>query len=169
MANIQTLFGERIIKGARFSKDKKHRFALWRIWDEAKPVVMFIGLNPSKADGNADDPTIQSVERLSRFNGFGGFFMMNCFSFISTNPKHLVATQETYEQKLNDRFLILISAKCKEIVFAWGSFKIVRLFGRPSELAKMFPIAKCICKNNDGSPGHPLFKKEETKFINYDI
>ena len=42
------LFGEKEeINGAEFSEGRKYRYALWRIWDSSKPLVMFIGLNPS--------------------------------------------------------------------------------------------------------------------------
>lgn len=59
--------------GADFSNDRKYRYALWRIWDRTKPLVMFIGLNPSTANETENDPTIKSVGRISKNNGYGGF------------------------------------------------------------------------------------------------
>ena len=44
--------------GALFSRDKKYRYALWRVWDFDSPSVMFIGLNPSTANEKVNDPTI---------------------------------------------------------------------------------------------------------------
>ena len=46
-------------KGAKLSDDKLYRYSLWRIWDDKKPYVLFIGLNPSTADETEDDPTIR--------------------------------------------------------------------------------------------------------------
>ena len=77
-------------KGATFSIDRKHRYSLWRIWDAELPFVMFIGLNPSTANEDENDATIRSVERISKSNGYGGFYMMNCFAYISTDPKLLM-------------------------------------------------------------------------------
>ena len=37
-------------KSAILSADRKYRYVLTRIWDETKPTVVFIGLNPSTAD-----------------------------------------------------------------------------------------------------------------------
>ena len=37
-------------KDAILSEDRKFRYILSRVWDEAKPTVLFIGLNPSTAD-----------------------------------------------------------------------------------------------------------------------
>lgn len=36
-------------KGAIFSLDGKYRYILWRAWSPSKPVLAYIGLNPSKA------------------------------------------------------------------------------------------------------------------------
>lgn len=150
--------------GAHFSKCRKYRYALWRIWDESKPLVMFIGLNPSTANETEVDPTIESVIRLSKFNGFGGVYMMNCWSYVSTDPKQLT---DLLDKDINFEWLIKIRQKCKDVVFAWGNFSIVRNHSRDVELAKIFPASKCIVKNKNGSPGHPLYKKGTIKFIDY--
>ncbi len=150
--------------GATFSECGKHRYALWRIWDTSKPLVMFIGLNPSTANASTNDPTIQSVIRLSKFNGYGGFYMMNCWSYISTDPKKL---NDLTGKDLNFHWLQLISSKCKDVVFAWGNFKIVKDHKRDIDLTAMFPKALCINRNANGSPGHPLFKKGTITFTNW--
>lgn len=155
---------EAVERGAEFSECGKHRYALWRIWDRSKPLAMFIGLNPSTANADSDDPTIQSVTRLSRFNGYGGFYMMNCWSYIATEPKDLDTCAGNIE---NAEWLGQISNKCKDVIFAWGNFKIVIDHRRDRILSGMFPNAKCIGQNKNGSPSHPLFKKGTTIFIEY--
>lgn len=42
-------------KGADISADGLYRYALWWIWEPLKPLVMFIGLNLSRADATRDD------------------------------------------------------------------------------------------------------------------
>lgn len=140
--------------GAVFTADKKQRLSLWRIWDTSKPLVMFIGLNPSTANEFTDDPTIQSVERISRFNGYGGFYMQNCWTYISTDPKFLV-WQDTMSSDIS---LLSIRKKCKDVVFAWGNFKIVKDLKRDLDMYRMFPEALCIRQNKNGSPVHPLYQ-----------
>src|SRR6188472_3585079 len=86
----KTLFDiAEVIKGAEFSECGKHRYALWRIWDDQKPLVMFIGLNPSTATADKDDATIRRVKAIAAALGYGGVYMCNCFSYISTNPDML--------------------------------------------------------------------------------
>lgn len=74
---------------AFFSSDRKHRIWLCRIWDSTKPRIMFIGLNPSTANETSNDPTIRRVKSMANSWGYGGVYMMNLFTFISTDPKKL--------------------------------------------------------------------------------
>lgn len=157
-------FSER--NGAEFSECRKYRYALWRIWDEKLPLVMFVGLNPSTANETEVDNTIKSVIRISKSNGFGGFYMMNCFPYVSTDPDQL---RDFGNTALNDHWLYQIGAICKEIIFAWGAFKVVKDLGRDIELAGMFPTAKALEILKDGSPKHPLYCKGSTLFVNFNL
>ena len=142
--------------GADFSQDGKHRYRLWRIWDANKPLVMFIGLNPSTANESDNDPTIKSVIRIAKHNGYGGVYMMNCWTYISTDPDKLKASKANLEW--NDNLITVTASLCKDVVFAWGNFQIVKVLGRDKELTKMFRNALCIKQNKNGSPVHPLYQ-----------
>ncbi|MEY3303023.1 MAG: hypothetical protein RLZZ139_1396, partial [Cyanobacteriota bacterium] len=43
-------------KGAVIDKTGLYRYSLWREWDIDKSKIVFIMLNPSKADASIDDP-----------------------------------------------------------------------------------------------------------------
>lgn len=151
--------------GAEFSQCRKYRYALWRIWDRTKPLVMFIGLNPSTANEVDSDPTIRSVGRIAKANGFGGFYMMNCFPYVSTDPNELRDHGNTAE---NDQWLRKVFAMGAHwVVFAWGAFPVVRELGRDRELAAMFPDAMALHMNKNGTPKHPLYCKSDTAFVPY--
>lgn len=147
--------------GATFSECRKYRYCLWRIWDRSKPMVMFIGLNPSSANEIDSDPTINSVGRISKFNGYGGFFMMNCFAQVSTDPDQLT----DIDYQLNDEWLKAVGQLCKDVVFAWGAFDVVKDTGRDKQLSELFPNAMCLLINKLGSPKHPLYAKGCTPLI----
>ena len=158
-------------KGAEFSEDRKYRYALWRIWDKTKPLVMFIGLNPSTANEDDNDPTIRSVERISKHNRFGGFYMMNCFPLVSTNPGVLHAFYDTpfhdIEDSENMRWLLDIKTKCSTVVFAWGNFDVAK--ERAKSISSYFKDAKALHINKNGSPKHPLYCKSETVFVDWKL
>lgn len=153
--------------GAAFSDCRKYRYALWRIWDTTKPYIMFIGLNPSTANEAQNDATIRRVISFAHQWGYGGVYMMNCFPFVSTNPTDLIAIAASPEQYLNNSWLVEMKYKCSDVVFAWGNFDVVKQLGRDKELSAMFPNAKALIKNKDGSPRHPLYVAKSTSLIIY--
>ena len=75
--------------GAVFSDCRKYRYALWRMWDENKPLVMIIGLNPSTADETGNDPTITRCISFARSWGYGAVCVTNLFGFRATAPSQL--------------------------------------------------------------------------------
>ena len=81
-------------KGAILSTDRKYRYVLTRIWDETKPTVVFIGLNPSIADEEKDDQTIRKCIGYSKRWGNGKLIMVNLFAFRSTGPSLLKRVED---------------------------------------------------------------------------
>ncbi len=150
--------------GAKFSECGKHRLLLWRIWDDSKPLVMFIGLNPSTANATSDDPTIRRIKTIAANLGFGGIYMTNLFTFISTDPKQLDI--ENGNTPDSDWYLQTTAYQANDnIVCAWGNFKVM---GRDIEVRDMFPFAKALHINNNGSPKHPLYVRSDKQLVNYD-
>ena len=72
---------------ANFSKDRTYRYRLSRTWDESKPSVLFIGLNPSTADEKTNDPTIRRLIGFARRWGFGSMYVCNLFAFRTVHFK----------------------------------------------------------------------------------
>lgn len=150
-----------MIAGAEFSSDRKYRYALWRVWDRSKPLVMFIGLNPSTANEIDPDPTITRVMNFARDWGYGGFYMMNLFGIVSSKPAIPLTDPDPLGD--NDQWLWKIAGQCERIVFAWGVFKQAR--ARAEEIKKRFPGAYCLKKTKEGHPWHPLYVAANTQII----
>jgi hypothetical protein len=146
------------MKGASFSICRTYRYALWRKWDAAKPMVMFIGLNPSTANEASDDPTIRRVISFAKTWGYGGVYMLNLFAIVSPYPEVLITASNPLGN--NDAYLSEFGSISKDIVFAWGSFKEAK--DRANKVSAMFPNAKALHVNKDGSPKHPLYVKGDT-------
>lgn len=139
--------------GAAFSADRKYRYCLHRIWDADRPRVMFIGLNPSTAAENKNDPTIRRVIRFARDWGYGGVYMMNLFALVSPYPVDLLVSPDPVGE--NDIWLRRHKELVGEVVFAWGSFS--EGAARALVVIDMFPGAKCLQMNKNGAPRHPLY------------
>lgn len=162
IAGVKDLFqGE---SNAVFSEDRKYRYALWRVWDINKPKIMFIGLNPSTASENMDDPTIRRVKGFAKSWGYGGVYMMNLFAIVSSDPK-ILRTNGVDLLGDNNVWLTTIGGMCRDILFAWGNFKEAE--ERAKEVCKMFPEAICLGFNKGGTPKHPLYVNADTKQVKY--
>jgi len=144
--------------GALFSEDRKYRHMLMRMWDFDKPKVAFIGLNPSTANETETDPTITNAIKIAHNNDYGGLYMLNLFSLISSNPKALDNHHEVFGYVFDEYV-----KECKDVVFAWGNFKQARQ--RDFIFINRYPQALCIVHNKNGSPKHPLYCKSNSKLI----
>lgn len=150
--------------GADFGEGNKYRYALWRIWDESKPMVMFIGLNPSTANAITDDPTIRRIKSFAAKNNYGGVFMMNLFPYVTAYPSELIEC--TLEQMSKNRIRIEeLRERCEDVIFAWGNFKEAERVCK--DMKSSFPDALCLQKNKNGSPKHPLYVRSDIKPIKF--
>ena len=147
---------------AAFSPDRKYRYALWRIWDDRKPVCMFIGLNPSTANENTNDPTIRRCMSFAGCWGFGGLCMTNLFAYVSTNPPDLRSLDSIGPE--NDSWLVYLAAHSGIIVACWGHWDI---FGRSGAVMSLIPKLYCLGTTKQGRPRHPLYLSRETKPTEY--
>jgi hypothetical protein len=150
--------------GALFSPCRKYRYKLWRVWDNTKPMITFIGLNPSTANETSDDPTIRRVITFAKTWGYGGVNMMNLFAWVSPHPQDLKTVEDPLGD--NDKLLKAVAEQSAAIVFAWGTFKEAQ--GRGKDVKRMFPDALALGINADGSPKHPLYIKGDTLPIKYE-
>lgn len=146
------------VSGAEFSECRTYRYGLWRLWDKDKPFIMFIGLNPSTASEYLDDPTIRRVKRFASDWGYGGVYMCNLFGFVTQYPQELKTCADPLGD--NDRWLLSYKEICKDVLFAWGSFKESK--ERGLKVMSMFTNAVCLGINKDGSPKHPLYVSAKT-------
>jgi hypothetical protein len=158
-------------RGATFSDCGKYRYILWRKWDASKPMALCIGLNPSTANKDTPDPTITRVIGLLKRAGYGGFYMMNLFGFITAYPKELKKCPDPIGE--NNQWLEKIAPLCKDVIFCWGGFNILSMIERFSERVQLmidkFPDALCFgyCVSM-GNPRHPLMLPKATPLIKFE-
>src|SRR5947209_5519102 len=107
--------------GAEFSPCRKYRYKLWRIWDDSLPKAMCIGLNPSTANEGKNDQTINYLRMMLSNLGYGGFYMMNLFAWISSKPQDLLTCSDPIGE--NEDKLKEVEAICEDVIVCWGAFK----------------------------------------------
>lgn len=144
-----------------------HRYALWRNWENKKSKVLFIGLNPSRADEIFNDPTITRCINFAKAWGFGGMYFANLFSFRTPYPKILVQSLQNSQahNTLTDYWLKQLISSSEKIICCWGSWKFTG--DRSQQVLDFIKDPYCLGVNKNGSPKHPLYLLDSTKPIQY--
>ncbi len=143
-----------LFSDAFFSKDRKHRYALWRVWNNKLPKVLFIGLNPSTADEVKDDPTIRRCINYAKDWGYGGYIMGNIFAYRSTDPKNLKITNDPIGID-NNSWLIKLHSEASLTIGAWGNHG--KYLDRGEEVSNLIDNLYCLRITKEGHPSHPLY------------
>ena len=74
---------------ASISADGCFRWWLTRRWRHGGRVLIFLGLNPSRADAERDDPTLRRLIGFAGDWGYDALVVVNLFARISASPSVL--------------------------------------------------------------------------------
>lgn len=155
-------------KDAVLSTSGVHRYMLSREWnaeDECLPTgraIFFIGLNPSTADAEYDDPTIRREVDFARMWGYEKLLKGNLFAFRATDPNKLLEVRlDVRCGHRNNEFLFRAMREADTIVAAWGAHPLSR--DRGDAIVALVPPGKpvfCLGTTKEGYPRHPLYVKK---------
>jgi len=148
--------------GAIFSDDGQYRYALWRVWSQTRPPLMFVGLNPSTANGTANDPTITRLMGRADQEGFGAILAGNLYALVSSAPGVLLQGGDVVGPE-TDSYLRQMIDMAGQVLCAWGSFPAVK--NRAPAVLSIVPAPYCLGVNKDGHPKHPLYISYSTKMV----
>ncbi len=168
------IYRKTTIRSAQFSECYRYRYGLLVQWDDYKPIMVWCMLNPSTADEDKNDPTIERCERRARKAGYGGIYILNIFAFRATDPKDMKVASDP-QGYYNDLTIVsVIQTYCDlnttkqniNVHCGWGTHGSYR--GRGKEvlgiIKQMGAIPVCLTQNANGSPKHPLYCSYELNF-----
>lgn len=146
------------IAGCVLSECGAYRYALWRIWNQAKPFWMWILLNPSKATEELDDPTIARCVVRAQRGGAGGLVVVNAGAIRETDAGKACRAADPIGPANSDWIRALAPA-CQLHIAGWGP--LASRFGGDRLAVALFrglglPL-HALKLNKDGSPAHPLY------------
>lgn len=166
-------------KKAVISECKKYRYSLSRVWDQEKPKVMFVMLNPSTADAYNDDPTIRRCIGFAKAWGYGGLIVCNLLAFRATNPKELLNQGDMFDVVGPDNIWHLRknSDEADKIICAWGNGDILKKVFKGSTTRYFTDTFLGFALNrlhfldisNKGIPKHPLYLPKDLKPIKFSL
>lgn len=154
--------------GCVLSACETFRYVLWRIWDDSKPLWMFVLLNPSTANHEQDDPTITRQMRRARDAGAGGIVVVNTGAIRETNSDLAVSAKDPMGPH-NVFWIKEMIPKCEKHIAGWGpkasKFKgdvLVKSIFRDAGV----PLY-ALHVNKDGSPKHPLYIAYDAPLVEF--
>src|SRR5688500_18610760 len=140
------------------------RYTLGRQLSDGHRRVLFVGLNPSTADARQDDPTIRRCVGFARDWGFSYLYMGNVYAYRSTDPKALATVEDPIGPK-NFHTLKLFIDQAELVVAAWGKTALTNEASVIAQYILDLPKTKCLGKNSDGTPKHPLYLRASTPLM----
>ncbi len=143
---------------AVFSECRRYRYQLREIWDTTKPVVLWVLMNPSVADVDFSDPTLDKTGKFSRSWGFGGQLVANAHAYRATDKNRLLDVADPVGPE-NDQTILDMAVEAKSVVLAYGQPPMrLRQRGRDVEtLLRRHPRLCHLKLAKDGTPVHPLY------------
>lgn len=150
-----------------FDETRKHRLKLSCTWDGAKEKCLFIMLNPSTADLQRCDMTLNRCFSFAKAEGFGGINVVNLHSYRAVSPKELrkAAIQSLPE---NNEIVEEAMTEATKIIIAWGSNATYKEYKWVLDYANQIgkPLY-CYGKTANGSPRHVLYLRNDSKIAAY--
>lgn len=152
--------------GAILDSQRRHRFLLWRFWDD-RPRVLFVGLNPSTANEAEDDPTVRRLCGFAQSWGYGGLYVCNVFSQITPNPRELLP--KTAVHPADTHALQMVVELSALSICGWGDGieKAVYGIARSNTVRGYLNSPMCFGLTSKGNPKHPLYLPKNANLEKY--
>ncbi|MET7713724.1 DUF1643 domain-containing protein [Streptomyces sp. NPDC005407] len=154
---------------AVFDQSRTYRYLLTRIWDPARPIAVWVMLNPSTADAMTDDATIRRCTTFARDRwGRGGIAVVNLFALRSKDPS-LLRTHPDPVGPHNASFVQHVVRQSDLVVAAWGGPGVMG--GRGNAMARAMRDAgvglKAFGFTLSKQPLHPLYLPGGAQLVDY--
>lgn len=142
-------------RAAEFSPCGSYRYVLSRTWNDTKERLVFIGLNPSTADAQKEDPTIRKCLHFAHQEGFGGFDILNIYAYRTPYPQELFKAADPIGPE-NAVFLNTYMKRAQKVALMWG--QAAHQHQMVQHFLQSYPGPwYCFGENKDGSPRHVLY------------
>lgn len=144
-----------------------YRYTLWRTWEQDRPRILFILLNPSRADAQLDDPTLRRCIGFARAYGYGSVELVNTFAYRATSPRVLTQVADPVGPE-NDQHISQAAGRAQRIVVAWGALGC--LLGRDQAVLSLLEApAWCLGLTASNAPRHPLYMRRDAPLVPYPV
>jgi hypothetical protein len=149
------------------SEDRVYRHILWRVSPPDKTYACFILLNPSDADETLDDPTVRRCVGFTQFWGYDSTCIVNLHDFRTPDPQTLRTTSLLTSSSKNDEWIRKAAEGACVVIAGWGNHGDFQGRGAAVKALLQDFSLKCLGKNKDGSPKHPLYLRKDASLLDF--
>jgi hypothetical protein len=161
-----------MIGQAAFSDCQRYRYWLSRSWGGGVgygPGVLWIGMNPSTADADVDDPTVRREIGFTQRWGFHTYMKCNVMDYRATSPKRLLEKGVLPSSPQNIPTIMRLAERADRIIVCYGVLP-PKLQPYADDVVALLDGAGhemwCLGFSRDGRfPKHPLYLKNDTQLI----
>ena len=141
------------------SRDKKYCYLQVRRTGLGDRIVLFVMLNPSKADATCDSPTIRRCTEFAKQMECGWLYVCNLSPFVTPSPGVLESAGEEPRKvwEENIETIRAAAAAADRVIVAWGNhgFRKERDRRVLQVLRARNVQIECLRLNQGGDPAHP--------------
>jgi hypothetical protein len=164
-----------VTRRATLSRGGRNRPTLDRFWADG-PHVCFIGLNPSNADHQVDDPTVRRWMHFARSWGYAGFVAVNLYPFRTSSPRECRREADwqdngpdwyARDDLHHNASVVAREAKRAALVVAcWGAGTwdpdwVEHVIEEVQFGEEPWPDIHCLGTSRSGAPKHPMARGKE--------
>lgn len=156
-------------KAEFYGERNEYRLWLSRNWswrrftDGRYPYALWIGMNPSVAAADIDDPTIRREMQFTEAMGIECYVKCNVMDYRSTDPKRLLAVEAPCSDKNRECIAGMARNACI-VIAAWGALpKPLRKYADAVITVLSETPLYCMGVTKDYSPRHPLYLPKTAK------
>lgn len=173
---VRTKIADGMFGWAEFSDCGRYRHVLGRYWGSDPgqsmgdgvvdlltcPYALWIGMNPSTATAEVNDPTITREIGHTKRMGLHCMFKANVMDYRATDPKDLYPLGRDARSEKNLSTILDLAVDAQFVIAAWGALDPrLRWAARDVEdmLKQKVPMW-CVGKTKYGFPRHPLYVRK---------
>lgn len=170
------VIGSAIFRGAQ----REHRLVLMRGWDDlvapillstpAHPSALWIGMNPSGAEGDVDDLTVRKEQTWTRMLGFSRYLKVNVGTYRWTDSLTLGDAAIPVMHPENLPLIRKLAATAAVIILTTGKppeILMPHIAALRQALKEDGRMVKCLGTTKDGWPKHSSRIGYNTPFVDF--
>lgn len=173
---VRLTVGHGVVGRAVFSECYCFRHELWRELTDDMPLApksgyaLWIGMNPSTADADADDPTVRREWNRTVALGYGKYLKMNVSDFRMTDQRRICRMGISPVSRDNEDRIVSRAVTAAIVIMAHGILPhCIREHGE--RLTKRLRLLRvpmwCLGYTKDGMPRHPLYMRNDATLLEY--